>query len=185
MLLLAAHFFCHSPRATFDDDDNTTVKNDDDDDVSPLPFSPPNQAAKPGPAIGQALGPLGINMAQFCKEFNERSEALYEKETPLRVRLRAMSDRSYTFDIRSPSTAWLVKKAAGIDKGPSAPSPDRPPAGYLTPEMVYHIALIKHSDDNRWHLPLEGVARSVMGTAKSMGVTIQEQQEEDKTEASG
>jgi large subunit ribosomal protein L11 len=136
-------------------------------------FTTQTQAAKPGPAIGQALGPLGINMAQFCKDFNEKSEELYEKETPLRVELRAMSDRTYTFEIRSPPTSWLVKRAAGITKGPTLPSPDSP-SGYITPENVYEIALIKQGDDNRWHIPLEGIARSVIGTARSMGVQVKE-----------
>ena len=137
--------------------------------------SHPTTAAKPGPAIGQALGPLGINMAQFCKEFNEKSEVLYEKETPLRVELRAMSDRSYTFEIRSPPTAYLVKQAAGIQKGPNSPSIETPSA-IITPEMVYNIALIKQADDNRWHLPLEGIARSVIGTARSMGIIVKEEE---------
>lgn len=136
----------------------------------------PAGAAKPGPAIGQALGPLGINMAQFCKDFNEKSESMYEKETPLRVELRAMSDRSYTFEIRSPPTSYLIKKAAGITKGPNSPSMDNP-AGFISPEAVYEIALIKQSDDNRWHFPLEGIARSVMGTARSMGIQVREEKE--------
>lgn len=133
--------------------------------------------AKPGPAIGQALGPLGINMAQFCKEFNEKSETMYERDTPLRVELRAMSDRSYTFDVRSPPTAWLVKQAAGVNKGPSEPNSDRP-AGTITPEAIYEIALIKQNDGNRWHLPLEGIARSVMGTARSIGIQVREEDSE-------
>ena len=134
----------------------------------------PSGAAKPGPAIGQALGPLGINMAQFCKDFNEKSETMYEKETPLRVELRALSDRSYTFEIRSPPTAWLIKQASGVKKGPNAPSVDKP-AGSITPEAIYEIAKIKQADDNRWHLPLEGIARSVIGTARSMGIQVKEE----------
>jgi large subunit ribosomal protein L11 len=135
----------------------------------------PSAAAKPGPAIGQALGPLGVNMAQFCKEFNEKSETLYERDTPLRVELRAMSDRSFTFAIRSPPTAWLIKRSAGVDKGPNSPSPDVV-SGYITPEAVYEIAKMKQADDNRWHLPLEGVARSVIGTARSMGIRVREEE---------
>lgn len=129
--------------------------------------------AKPGPAIGQALGPLGINMAEFCKQFNEKSDTLYKKETPLAVRLHAHSDRTFTFDIRSPSTAWLIQQAVGLAKGPSNPDPTNP-AAYITPEAVYEIAKIKHGDDMRWHLPLEGVARSVVGTARTMGVVCRE-----------
>lgn len=133
--------------------------------------------AKPGPAIGQALGPLGINMAQFCKDFNEKSEAMYEKDTPLRVNLRALSDRTYTFSVRSPSTSWLVRQAAGVTKGPGSPNGDRP-SGYITPEVVYHIAEMKQADDNRWHLPLDGIARSVVGTARSIGIVVREEQQE-------
>eukprot|EP00533_Pseudo-nitzschia_delicatissima_P015049 CAMPEP_0197278014 /NCGR_PEP_ID=MMETSP1432-20130617/17950_1 /TAXON_ID=44447 /ORGANISM="Pseudo-nitzschia delicatissima, Strain UNC1205" /LENGTH=149 /DNA_ID=CAMNT_0042744317 /DNA_START=67 /DNA_END=516 /DNA_ORIENTATION=- len=136
----------------------------------------PAAAAKPGPAIGQALGPLGINMAQFCKDFNDKSAEIYEKDTPLRVELRAMSDRSYTFSIRSPPTSWLVKRAAGLQKGPNSPS-DQTIAGYITPEMVHYIALVKQGDDNTWHLPLEGLARQVVGTAKSMGVKVVEEED--------
>lgn len=134
----------------------------------------PAGAAKPGPSIGQALGPLGINMAQFCKDFNEKSELLYERETPLAVELRAMSDRSYTFSIRSPPTAWLVKQAVGMKMGPNSPTPDTP-SGFITPEAIYEIALIKQADDNRWHLTLEGIARSVIGTARSIGIKVKEE----------
>lgn len=137
----------------------------------------PAAAAKPGPAIGQALGPLGINMAQFCKDFNEKSGEIYETNTPLRVELRAMSDRSYTFSIRSPPTAWLVKRAAGIDKGPNKPNMSEQPFGYITPEMVHEIALIKQGDDNTWHLPLEGIARQVVGTARSIGIKVAEEED--------
>lgn len=135
----------------------------------------PACAARPGPAIGQALGPLGINMADFCKQFNEKTESLgYERETPLSVQLNALSDRSFTFNVRSPPTSYLIKKAAGIEKGPNQPSPDDS-SGYITPEAVYEIAKVKQRDDHRWHLPLEGIARSVIGTARSMGVQVKEE----------
>jgi large subunit ribosomal protein L11 len=137
----------------------------------------PAGAARPGPAIGQALGPLGINMAEFCKQFNEATESVYEKETPLQVQLAAMSDRSFTFKVRSPPTSFLIKKAAGVDKGPQSVNPEEP-IGYITPEAVYNIAKIKQQDDHRWHLPLEGVAWSVIGTAKSMGIHVREASEE-------
>ena len=129
--------------------------------------------AKPGPAIGQALGPLGINMSDFCRQFNERSEPKFEKDVPLTVQLTALSDRSFTFDIRSPPTSYLIKRVVGMDKGPSNNSPEKP-VGFISPEAVYEIAKIKQKDDMRWHLPLEGVARSVVGTAKSMGVHVRE-----------
>mmetsp|Transcript_25786 Transcript_25786/g.46609 ORF Transcript_25786/g.46609 Transcript_25786/m.46609 type:complete len:160 (-) Transcript_25786:1090-1569(-) len=132
--------------------------------------------ARPGPAIGQALGPLGINMAEFCKQFNEFTEPIYEKETPLQVQLAALSDRSFTFSVRTPPTSYLIKRAAGVEKGPESVNPEVP-IGYITPEAVYEIAKIKHSDDMRWHLPLEGVAWSVIGTAKSIGIHVREANE--------
>lgn len=133
----------------------------------------PSGTARPGPAIGQALGPLGINMAEFCKQFNEKTENMYEKGVPLGVRLSAFTDRSFKFDVRSPPTSYLILKAAGLAKGPAAPNPEVA-SGYITPEAVYEIAKIKHADEMRWHLPLEGVARSVMGTAKTCGVQVRE-----------
>ena len=142
----------------------------------------PAGAARPGPAIGQALGPLGINMADFCKQFNDRTETMgYEKETPLTVQLSALSDRSFTFDVRSPPTSYLVKKAAGGDKGPDSPNADTP-VGFITPEAVYEIARVKSADQHRWHLPLDGVARSVIGTARSIGIRIKESEDDQAEE---
>mmetsp|Transcript_15941 Transcript_15941/g.23320 ORF Transcript_15941/g.23320 Transcript_15941/m.23320 type:complete len:150 (-) Transcript_15941:211-660(-) len=137
----------------------------------------PSCAARPGPAIGQALGPLGINMAEFCKQFNAKTETLgYVKDIPVSVTLNALSDRTFTFDVKSPPTSYLLKKAAGIDKGPESPNPDTP-VGFVTPEMVYEIANVKIKDEGRWHLPLEGVAKSVIGTARSMGIQVKESDE--------
>ncbi len=139
----------------------------------------PSCAARPGPAIGQALGPLGINMAEFCKQFNEKTESLgYKKDIPLSVTLNALSDRTFTFDVKTPPTSYLLKKAAGIEKGPNHPNADQSPSGFVTPEMIYEIAAVKLKDSNRWHLPLEGVARSVVGTARSMGIQVREATEE-------
>jgi len=120
-------------------------------------------------------GPPSRTLPEFCKQFNERSEQIYQKDTPLSVQLNAMSDRSFTFDIRSPPTSYLILKAAGLKQGASEPSPDSPLIGYITPEHVYEIARMKQQDDLRWHLPLEGIAQSVVGTAKSMGVGIREE----------
>eukprot|EP00591_Stephanopyxis_turris_P011647 CAMPEP_0195519992 /NCGR_PEP_ID=MMETSP0794_2-20130614/15893_1 /TAXON_ID=515487 /ORGANISM="Stephanopyxis turris, Strain CCMP 815" /LENGTH=135 /DNA_ID=CAMNT_0040649253 /DNA_START=319 /DNA_END=726 /DNA_ORIENTATION=- len=117
-------------------------------------------------------------MAQFCKEFNERSEKLYNKDTPLGVRLTALSDRTFQFDIRSPPTSFLVLRAAGLTKGTSNPNPEAEAIGHITPEQVYEIARIKQKDDMRWHIPLDGIARSVIGTARSVGVAVREHEED-------
>lgn len=141
----------------------------------------PAGSARPGPAIGQALGPLGLNMADFCKKFNEATEKSYQKDTVLRVRLHALSDRTFKFDVRGPSTSYLLKRAAGIEKGPGNNKPDIDFA-YITPEAVYEIAKIRQQDDNLWHLPLEGIARSVLGTARSMGIRVKEAEDETAAE---
>ena len=130
-------------------------------------------AAKPGPAIGQSLGPLGVNMAQFCKEFNEKTESIYKKDTPLTVLLSAMSDRSFTFEVRTPPVSYLIMKAVGMEKGPERPNLQSP-AGYITPEAVYEIAKIKHMDEHMSHIPLKSIARSVIGTCRSLGVAVRE-----------
>jgi len=93
-------------------------------------YEVPARAARPGPAIGQALGPLGVNMAEFCKQFNAKAESIgYVRDTPLSVNLSAFSDRSFTFDIRSPPTSHLIKKAAGLKNGPTSPRPELSEAG--------------------------------------------------------
>ena len=136
----------------------------------------PAGAARPGPAIGQALGPLGINMAEFCKQFNEKSDQLgYERETPLPVLLSAMS---FKFEVKSPPTSYLIKKVTKIEKGPNSPNAEVNSVAFLTPEAVFEIAKIKQKDDMMWHLPLEGIAKSVIGTAKSMGITVREYEED-------
>jgi large subunit ribosomal protein L11 len=116
-------------------------------------------------------------MAEFCKQFNEKTDSLgYVKDIPLSVTLQAMKDRSFTFQVKSPPTSFLLKKAAGMLKGPNEPNADKP-AGFVTPEMVFEIASVKVKDEGRWHLPLEGVAKSVIGTARSMGIQVRESDE--------
>lgn len=130
--------------------------------------------AKPGPAIGQALGPLGVNMAEFCKQFNDKSISDgWLKETPLAVRLSAMSDRSFTFTIRSPPTPFLIKQVLGITKGPAKPSADKVTA-YITPEMIYAIAQLKMKDDFAANMSLEGLCHCIIGTCRTMGIQVKE-----------
>ena len=114
-------------------------------------------------------------MAEFCKQFNEKTESLgYKKDIPLPVTLNAMSDRTFTFVVKSPPTSYLLKKAAGIEKGPRSPNTDANPIAFITPEIIYEIAAVKIKDEDRWHLPLESVAKSVVGTARSMGIQVRE-----------
>ena len=97
--------------------------------------------AKPSPKIGQALGPLGVNMMQFCKEFNERT-GQYKEDTPMRVKLTAYVDRSFQFVVKPPPTSWFIKKAASLQKGSEKPGHES--AGKVSIKYLYEIAKIKH-----------------------------------------
>lgn len=141
----------------------------------------PAGSAKPGPAIGQALGPLGVNMAEFCKQFNATTEPIYKKDVPLSVHLHAMSDRSFKFDVKTPPTSYLIRQVVGMTKGPSAPT-IRNPSATISPEAIYEIAKIKQSDggDVISESSLQSICRSIIGTARSMGIIVKEVEEEEE-----
>jgi len=141
----------------------------------------PAGAAKPGPAIGQMLGPLGLNMMDFCKQFNAKTENLV-KNTPMQVALSAFADRTFTFEVKSPPTSWFVKRCAGIKKGSQTPG-FGDAAGSITRKQLYEIAQLKGKDAAVAHIPLESLARTVAGTALSMGVEIVDDVEAAAAEA--
>mmetsp|Transcript_10222 Transcript_10222/g.20973 ORF Transcript_10222/g.20973 Transcript_10222/m.20973 type:complete len:155 (-) Transcript_10222:8-472(-) len=134
----------------------------------------PAAAAKPGPAIGQALGPLGVNMAEFVKQFNDATSS-YKPNTPLPVKLSAFSDRTFSFVVQTPPTSELIKQAANVKAGANRPGAEV--VGYITPQAVYEIARIKQRDSHREFYPLEGIAKSVVGTCNSMGIVVREEEE--------
>lgn len=129
----------------------------------------PAGKAAPSPAIGQALGPLGLNMAEFCRDFNAKSSHIAEN-TPTPVHLTAYTNRSYTFEIKTPPTSWLIRRVAGISAG--ANKPGKETVGHLSVKEVYEIAKLKQRDPALAELPLEGLARSVVSTARTMGVQV-------------
>ena len=96
--------------------------------------------AKPSPKIGQALGPLGVNMMQFCKEFNERTTK-FNEHVPMRVCLTAFADRSFKFIVKPPPTSWFIKKAASIPKASQKPGHET--AGKVSIKYLYEIAKVK------------------------------------------
>jgi len=131
----------------------------------------PAGKAKPSPQIGQALGPLGINMMAFCKEVNERTKP-YKDDTPMRIKLLAMRDSTYTFEVLLPPTTYLLKKAAGIDLGASSGGEI---VGTVHVKQIYEIAKIQSDvfiKQGRWGVTLEGVCKSIVGTARTMGLGI-------------
>lgn len=111
--------------------------------------------AKPTAKLGQALGPLGLNMAQVCKEFNEMSQNI-RPEVPMRARLSAFFDKTYKIDLQGPPTTWMIKKASGCPKG--SPSPYFEAAGVISITSIYEIAKVKKElDPALKDIPLQSV----------------------------
>ena len=126
--------------------------------------------AKPSPAIGQALGPLGVNMMEFCKDFNARTAAL-KPSALMRVRLTAFDDRSFRYALLAPPTSWFLKRAAGVAKGAGAPGKET--VASISAKAVYEIARAKQRHDPALaEIPLESLARSIVASAKSMGIRV-------------
>jgi len=128
----------------------------------------PAGKANPAPPIGPALGPHGINIMDFCKAFNAQTQSLGDTIIP--AVLSIYKDRSFSFILKTPPAAELIKKAAGIVKGSGTPNKDK--VGKLTMDQVREIAKTKMPDLNAFDL--EQAAKTISGTARSMGVTVQE-----------
>ena len=100
--------------------------------------------ARPTAKLGQALGPLGLNMAQICKEFNEITQTM-RPDVPMKARLLAFYDKTYKIEIRGPPATWMIKRAAGALKG--SPSPAYESAGMISIYSIYDIAVMKKQMD--------------------------------------
>ena len=105
----------------------------------------------------------------FCTAFNDQTSHIVEN-TPMQVLISTRADRSFEFVVNSPRTTWFLKRAAGIAKG--ANFPKRETCGRLSVKALYEIAKVKQADANLKDLPLEKICRSIVGTAKSMGLEI-------------
>jgi large subunit ribosomal protein L11 len=128
----------------------------------------PAGKANPAPPIGPALGPHGINIMDFCKAFNAQTQALGDTIIP--AVLTIYKDRSFSFILKTPPASELIKKAAGIVKGSGVPNKDK--VGNLTMDQIREIAKTKMPDLNAFDV--EKAANTIKGTARSMGVTVQE-----------
>ena len=129
--------------------------------------------AAPSPPVGPALGSKGVKAIDFCKEFNARS-AKYEPGTPIPVLITVKPDRSFTFEMKSPPTGYLLLKALGIEKGAGQPNLDVKgrTVGELSLKHIYEIAKIKKTDERHALLEMQGIVKSVIGVAKSMGIKV-------------
>ncbi len=124
--------------------------------------------ANPAPPVGPALGPHGINIMEFCKQFNAQTQSMGDTLIP--AVLSIYNDRSFTFVLKTPPASELIKKAAGIVKGSGVPNKDK--VGALTNAQVEEIAKTKLPDLNT--TSLESATRIIKGTARSMGVEIKD-----------
>jgi len=125
----------------------------------------PAGKANPAPPVGTALGPQGINIMAFCKEFNARTQG---QDTILPVEITIFSDKSFSFILKTPPAAILVKKAIGLEKGSG--QPNRNKVGKITRAQVKQIAEIKMPDLNCDSI--ESAMAMVAGAARSMGVEV-------------
>ena len=126
----------------------------------------PAGKATPAPPVGTVLGPHGINIVEFCKTYNERTAAQAGQVIPAQITI--FEDRSFTFVLRTPPAADLLRKAAGVEKG--AATAGREGVGRVSREQVREIAQLKMADLNA--NGIEAGARIIEGTARSMGIEV-------------
>jgi large subunit ribosomal protein L11 len=122
--------------------------------------------ASPAPPVGPALGQHGVNIMQFCKEYNARTATQAGMIIPVEITI--YQDRSFTFVTKTPPAADLLKKAAGVEKGSAVPN--RNVAGTVTHKQLREIAELKLRDLNA--LDIEGAEKMIEGTARSMGIKV-------------
>ena len=128
----------------------------------------PAASANPSPPIGPALGQQGVNIMEFCKQFNAQTQKL-EKGLPIPVIITVYTDRSFTFVMKTPPASVLIRKAIGIEKGSGAPNTNK--VGKISRKQLEEIAKTKTPDLTAANL--EAAVRTVAGTARSMGVDVE------------
>jgi large subunit ribosomal protein L11 len=126
----------------------------------------PAGQATPAPPIGTALGPAGINIMDFCKQYN--AETQKQVGTIVPVEITVYEDRSFTFILKTPPAAVLLRERAGVEKGSG--EPNREKVGSVTRDQVREIAITKMPDLNTDDI--EAAMKIVEGTARSMGITV-------------
>ena len=128
----------------------------------------PAGKANPAPPVGPALGQHGVNIMEFCKQFNARTKPQEADGLIIPVVITVFSDRSFTFETRTPPAAILLKKAAGIEKGSGTPNKSK--VGKVTRKQVRDIAVMKMPDLNT--TSVESAMHTIAGSARSMGLDV-------------
>lgn len=135
--------------------------------ISTIKLHIPAGSANPSPPVGPALGQAGVNIMEFCKAFNAKTQ---DKEgLIIPVVITVYADRSFTFETKSPPAAVLLKRAAGVEKGSSEPNRDK--VGTVKREQLKEIAQTKMQDLNA--NDIEAAVRMIEGTARSMGLVVE------------
>jgi large subunit ribosomal protein L11 len=134
--------------------------------IAKITLQCPAGAATPAPPVGPALGQHGINIMEFCKTYNERTQK--DKGQIIPAVITVYEDRSFTFILKTPPAAELIKKAAGVEKGSG--EPNRKKVGKISMDKVREIAKMKMADLNA--NDIEAASKIVMGTARSMGIEV-------------
>jgi len=131
--------------------------------------------ANPAPPVGPALGQHGVNIMDFCKQFNARTQAQAKDEVTIPVVITVFSDRSFTFVTKTPPAAVLIKKAAGLSTakkpGSGSKEPNKTKVGKINKKQLRDIATTKLPDLNTTNV--EAAMRTIAGTARSMGVEVE------------
>jgi len=128
----------------------------------------PAGKANPSPPIGPALGQRGLNIMEFCKAFNAKTQSM-EPGLPIPVVITAFADKSFTFIMKTPPATVFIKKAAKIDKGSSRPNSEK--VGQITRAQAEEIAKAKQPDLTA--ADMDAAVRTIAGSASSMGVTVE------------
>jgi large subunit ribosomal protein L11 len=127
----------------------------------------PAGSANPSPPIGPALGQRGLNIMEFCKNFNARTQE-HEKGMPIPVTITVFSDKSFTYEMKTPPASYFLKKAAKLESGSKAPGRDF--VGAVTMAQVREIAKAKMKDLNA--NDIDAAAKLIAGSARSMGIEV-------------
>lgn len=136
--------------------------------VGTIKLQIPAANATPSPPVGPALGQHGVNIMEFCKAFNAKTQE--QKGLIIPVIITVYADRSFTFITKTPPASVLLKKVAGLEKGSG--EPNRQKVGKVTKNQVKEIAELKMKDLNAFSI--ESAMKMVEGTARSMGITVEE-----------